>query len=93
MKSSDIIQWLRQQARQFNERADELEVAFRDGVFNDGSISVTPDNIKSVLKLKGMRIQHLAAHFGLPIEVIRAVVKPEHGLKINKRGWVQTMAQ
>jgi len=56
----------------------------------EGSVTLTPEAIKSVIKIKGMRPQHLAAHFNVPVAAITQVVRSENsGLKLNQRGWVK----
>lgn len=51
---------------------------------------VTPDAIRSVIRLRGMRPGDLAGHFHISEEAVRAVINdPDSGLVIADRGWVK----
>ena len=52
--------------------------------------SLTAQEIKSVIRLRGMRPADLAKHFGVTKEGVSAIVAaPDSGLVIAERGWVK----
>lgn len=56
-----------------------------------GESPLSAEGIKSVIRLRGMRVRELANHFGTDEATIRLLITPENGLKVADRGWVQTI--
>lgn len=98
---TQIAAWFRQQAAQFTQVADMVEATFKGGApapsapAKNGHVverlnGVTANEIKSAIRLKGMRMADAAKHFHVPAENIEDVVKlPGSGLIIGDRGWIK----
>lgn len=102
LSSSQIIQWFRDKAAEFNKVADSLENTFKDGTPNPSSQSgiqkpksfSTPLTTFSVFDFvkagRAVRPGKIAAHFGVTIEQVQAVIStcPESFERVG-RGWIK----
>jgi len=98
ISTSDVIGWLREQARLFNQMADTIQSTFQvsQGISavngqqtlpNLGTITV--EKIREAVSQKAMRTATLAAQFSVPeYDVQKVLDSPDSGLKKGKQGWI-----
>ena len=98
-----VIQWFRDQAAEFEQMANKLEATFSSmpGANPIGVVStntgtqklqvITPELIKSAIKLRGMRVKDFAANFHVTEQSVQSLIKPENRLEIVTGGWISNM--
>jgi hypothetical protein len=107
LSPKQIIDWFRQQSKQFKEIADSLESTFgpdnasgaltRPRRIVDGQVStdgnVTADQVRNALKFRKMRLNKLAEKLGVSESKIRPLLTTENGIEIGERGWIKLISE
>ncbi|HEU0046811.1 MAG TPA: hypothetical protein VFQ43_04285 [Nitrososphaera sp.] len=95
----DVIGWLREQGRMYNQMADRIERNSKitpEPSHGDGDQktlpnlgTITPEKVREVVSKKAMRIATLATRFSVPEYEVEAILdSPDSGLVRGKQGWI-----
>lgn len=97
----DIASWFREQAKKFNEIANQVENTFNGTLLNPAKAGLkensslwagplSAEQVKTYVSVKSQRVVKIAKHFGASEKAVRDIINDEaNGLQIAERGWVK----